>query len=58
LGYGCNFNTEAFSITPAVEGTITFEDSQRILRFKPKLPLKKQRSTPSNWQRLLNIQTI
>lgn len=33
--------TEAFSITPAVEGTITFEDSQRILRFKPKLPLEK-----------------
>ncbi|HPD58719.1 MAG TPA: N-acetylmuramoyl-L-alanine amidase [Paludibacteraceae bacterium] len=33
--------TEAFSITPSVEGTITFEDSQRILRFKPLLPLEK-----------------
>jgi len=31
----------AFSITPAVEGTITFEDSQYRLRFTPSLPLDK-----------------
>ena len=31
----------AFSITPAVEGTITFEDSQYRLRFTPSVPLDK-----------------
>lgn len=31
----------AFSITPAVEGTITFEDSQYRLRFTPSAPLDK-----------------
>jgi len=31
----------AFSITPAVEGTITFEDSQYRLRFTPSFPLDK-----------------
>ena len=31
----------AFSITPAVEGTLTFEDSQYRLRFKPHFPLEK-----------------
>jgi hypothetical protein len=31
----------AFSITPAVEGTLTFEDSQYRLRFKPNMPLEK-----------------
>ncbi len=32
---------EAFSITPEVPGTITFEDSQHRLRFTPSLPLEK-----------------
>ncbi len=31
----------AFSITPEVEGTLTFEDSQYRLRFKPHFPLEK-----------------
>ena len=31
----------AFSITPAVAGTFTFEDSQYRLRFKPAKPLEK-----------------
>lgn len=31
----------AFSITPAVEGTLTFEDSQYRLRFTPHMPLEK-----------------
>lgn len=31
----------AFSITPAVEGTLTFEDSQYRLRFTPTMPLEK-----------------
>lgn len=31
----------AFSITPAVEGTLTFEDSQYRLRFTPAMPLEK-----------------
>lgn len=31
----------AFSITPAVEGTLTFEDSQYRLRFTPSMPLEK-----------------
>lgn len=31
----------AFSITPAVEGTLTFEDSQYVLRFTPSMPLEK-----------------
>lgn len=33
--------TQAFSITPAVAGTITFEDSQYRLRFTPTKPLEK-----------------
>jgi len=33
--------TAAFSITPAVEGTLTFEDSQYRLRFTPNMPLEK-----------------
>ncbi|GAB1414878.1 hypothetical protein MASR2M117_02840 [Paludibacter sp.] len=32
---------EAFSITPAVAGKLTFEDSQYRLRFKPDMPLEK-----------------
>lgn len=31
----------AFSITPATEGTLTFEDSQYRLRFTPTMPLEK-----------------
>jgi hypothetical protein len=31
----------AFSITPAVEGVLTFEDSQYRMRFTPTLPLEK-----------------
>jgi hypothetical protein len=31
----------AFSITPEVEGTLTFEDSQYSLRFTPSFPLEK-----------------
>lgn len=31
----------AFSITPAVDGTLTFEDSQYRLRFTPTMPLEK-----------------
>lgn len=31
----------AFSITPAVEGTLTFEDSQYVLRFTPTMPFEK-----------------
>jgi hypothetical protein len=33
--------TQAFSITPAVDGTISFEDSQYRLRFSPTNPLEK-----------------
>jgi hypothetical protein len=32
---------EAFSITPTVEGTLKFEDSQRTLRFIPAIPFEK-----------------
>lgn len=32
---------EAFSITPNVEGTIKFENSQRTMRFVPSLPFEK-----------------
>jgi len=33
--------TQAFSISPAVDGKITFEDSQYRLRFSPTIPLEK-----------------
>lgn len=35
---------EAFSITPAVEGTITFEDSYRTLRFTPAHRFEKEQT--------------